>query len=964
MQTVFAGNLMRKSNFFDFFTKRNRVDLILVLAASVITILHIRFIGDIGLENRMGALFLDAVRYVPIIILTALCGIIPGMISVVFIFFCGSLIHGEIMYSAFPYLLVACASDILTRVGFFKTVLKVFASSMILQFLIGNLWGICKIFLDGNTLNYLKLKDIAAMFFGNAPGCLLTCFFIFFLFKRLSDEKKLLLGNGMYYVDSTRLDEDDRYIVEGKSKIGDVVMHIIVIEAIVLGIIAEIASRELYADMTVQVGVEMAILISVIITPLAIFFNNYAQYRIAEPIRSLSEAVTAIYNSEENDMNASVEGVHRLRIETNDEIEDLYHAIDLTFYRFMEYIELVKSRQLIEDQLRVEKSANEAKSRFLSNMSHEIRTPINTVLGFDELILRECDDEKILSYALDIQSSGKTLLALINDILDFSKIEAGKMEIIPVEYEVCSMINDVINMMNFRVKEKGLEFVTNISEDIPHVLYGDETRIKQCIMNLLTNAVKYTDSGTVTMVIYRADNEPDISEKAYDEKIILGVRILDTGIGIKDEDIDKLMHAFERVDEKRNRTIEGTGLGISIVTNLLGLMGSSLNIKSEYGRGSEFSFEIVQTVIDKEPIGEFTKSYRSNKFTSEKYTESFHAPRGKILVVDDISTNLTVIQGLLKKTLISVDTAISGRKACELVTANKYDIIFLDHRMPDLDGIQTLHMMKGLMNSMNKKTPVVALTANAISGSREMYLREGFTNYLSKPVSPEKLEEMILSYLPSYKVSMPGDDDFDEVENNQDQKEDENMIALMKVKGIDITSAVARCGSPDVVIDVMKDFRLSISERADLIEKYAKEDTNNYMIYVHGLKSSARAIGAIELSEMAEYLEKCAEEGNSDEITAKTPELLELYRSYMDKLSVIDGEESEKESEKPVIPEAELEDAFSAIKEFVSASYFDSADDIINMLSEYRIPNQYAEKYEKIKRLMAAVDRDGLMNIL
>ncbi|MBQ2609179.1 MAG: response regulator [Butyrivibrio sp.] len=949
---------MRRSKYFVFSTKRNRVDLTLVLVASLLTLLFANLLRNVGADS-----ILRTVKYIPIMLVTAFCGIIPGMIGLVLIFFFGSFLQGSIMYHAFAYLLISCAVDILTRIGFFKKVLKVILASMILQFILGDLWGFCKLVLNGAGIAGFDPGKLIPLFFREAPGCLFTCFFIYIMFKILPDNIKLQLGSGMYYVDTTRLDEDDRYMVEGKSRIGNVVMRVIVFEAILLGIIAEIASRELYADMTLQGGIEMAMLISIIVTPLAIFVNNYAQFRIAEPIRILSNAVTDIYNSEETDINASVEGVLRLRIATNDEIEDLYHAIDLTFYRFMEYIELVKSRQHIEDQLRVEKSSNEAKSRFLSNMSHEIRTPINAVLGFDEMILRECKDDNIISYAMDIQSSGKTLLALINDILDFSKIEAGKMEIIPGEYELGSMLNDVINMIEVKVNEKGLDFITNISEDIPHVLYGDETRIKQCIMNLLTNAVKYTDVGSVTMDIYMKDYDPVAHDDMFDEKIILGVRITDTGIGIKEEDIDKLTHAFERVDEKRNKTIEGTGLGISIVTNLLGLMGAKLDVKSEYGKGSEFSFEIAQTVINREPLGDFAKDYRQSKASKKEYKESFHAPKARVLVVDDISTNLTVIQGLLKKTLISVDTALSGRKALEYVTENKYDIIFLDHRMPELDGIQTLHMMKDMSNNMNKKTPVVALTANAVSGSREMYFGEGFTNYLSKPVSPAKLEEMILSYLPSYKVSMPGDDDFVENDKEDEKKEDETTLKLMKVQGIDIKSAIARCGSSKVVVDVMQDFWLSIKERADLIEKYANDDLKNYMIYVHGLKSSAKAIGALELSEMAEHLEKCAEDKNRAEIEEKTPQLLELYRSYINKLSDVVGG-TDDDAEKEVIPESELNEAFAAIKEFVSGSYFDSADDIMNMLSEYRIPDEYIEKYEKVKRLMAAVDRDGLLNIL
>ncbi|MBO4457717.1 MAG: response regulator [Butyrivibrio sp.] len=956
---------MKRIKLFNFFTKRNQVDLVLIVVASVLTVLYTYVSLDAGARHSVLVNLLMIFKYVPIMLTTALGGIIPGMICVVLVFIGGSVISGSIMYSAFVYLMVACAADIFTKTGFYKKIGKVFAASAILQLLVGDLWGFFSLLLEGKNVSDFEPGKLIPMFFVELPGCLLACVLLHVLFKTVPDEIKLLCGNGMYYVDSTNLDEDDRYVVEGKSKIGNVVMMIIVFEAFVLGIIAEIASNGLNADMTMQRSVELAMLISIIITPLSIFVNTYAQYRIAEPIRNLAKAVTDIYNSEDIDLNGSVEGVHRLRIATNDEIEDLYHAIDLTLYRFMEYIELVRSRKMIEDQLRVEKSANEAKSRFLSNMSHEIRTPINAVLGFDELILRECEDENILSYAMDIQSSGKTLLALINDILDFSKIEAGKMEIIPLEYGTCSMLNDVINMIEMKAEEKGLEFVTNIAEDVPSVLYGDETRIKQCIMNLLTNAVKYTHTGTVTMVVYKKDYEPISEDDSFDERIVLGVRIIDTGIGIREEDIDKLTYAFERIDEKKNRTIEGTGLGINIVTSILNMMDSKLNVKSEYGRGSEFSFEIVQTVVNNEPIGDFSKNYRLSKINRKRYRENFHAPKAKILVVDDVKTNLTVIQGLLKKTLISVDTALSGREALDLVKSNKYDVIFLDHRMPDLDGIQTLHMMQDMAANMNKKTPVVALTANAVSGSREMYFKEGFSNYLSKPVSPAKLEEMIVNYLPSYKVSVPGDKDFGEYEGEDAKGEGGSVLELLKANGTDVDGAIARCGSEEVLIEVMKDFRLAIKERSELIEKYAKEkDLKNFAVYVHGLKSSARAIGATELSEKAEYLEKCADENNQSEVDDKTPELLELYRSYLDKLSVVSDDTGESDTGKPTISEAELEEAFSSMKEFVSASYFDSADDIMNMLKDYRIPDKYAAKYDDVKRLMAAVDRDGLLNIL
>ena len=392
------------------------------------------------------------------------------------------------------------------------------------------------------------------------------------------------------------------------------------------------------------------------------------------------------------------------------------------------------------------------------------------------------------------------------------------------------------------------------------------------------------------------------------------------------------------------------------------MMGSKLNVKSEYGKGSVFYFDIEQMVIDNEPIGNLADNYKQSIKNAKSYVESFHAPSGRILVVDDTKTNLTVIKGLLKQTQLQVDTATGGMEAIEMVKENVYDMIFLDHRMPEMDGIQTFHAMQETEGNLNIDKPVIALTANAISGSREMYYKEGFTNYMSKPVDPAKLEEMILMYLPPEKVSRPGDSDF--VSNAEEDNEQElsAMQELLKVSGVDIEYAIERCGSPVAARDVMKDFRMSIDERSGLIEKYEREDDiANYTIYVHGLKSSARAIGAIELSEKAEYLEKCGNEKNIDEIRELTPQLLELYRSYLTKLELFEDDEDEN---KPEIGVTELEGAYASIKEFVSASYFDSADDILKMLEDYRIPDECKKKHNEVKRLMSAVDRDALLNIL
>jgi signal transduction histidine kinase/DNA-binding NarL/FixJ family response regulator len=957
-----------------------------------------------------------ALRYIPLVILTGLCGNVPGMLCVLLVFAHRTVMYSAFSYMTFIYLLVVCVVDVLARKRWFGKWYKTLCVSVFLQLLVGNFWGAVLVLLSDQGISGLKLYQQPYFFLNEIVGCLVSSFIVYFIFKKLPDRKKRLFKNGKYYVNPDNLSEEERYEVEGKSRIGLIIMNIIIIEALLIGICAELASNSMMplvtgnrptapvqragvdlatlkssdkieaivsrqlqnevqaqtlyftgtilgnSDIDYRFSVQLAMLISMGVIPLAVFVNRYAQKRIAEPIRQLSKAVSGIYNSSDISLNDSVDAVHNLDISTNDEIEELYHSVDLTFYRLVEYIELVKARQNIEDQLEIAKSASEAKSRFLSNISHEIRTPINAVLGFDEMILRESEDKNIRGYAMDIQSSGKTLLTLINDILDFSKIEAGKMEIIPVEYELGSMLNDLYNMSEFRAKEKNLDLSINVDESIPHILFGDEIRIKQCILNIVTNAVKYTETGSVTIDVDYEEIEPENPDFEDATYVSLKVKVIDTGIGIREEEMDKLMTAFERADEKRNRTVEGTGLGISIVVSLLEMMGSKLEVESEYGKGSEFSFAIKQKVVSWEPIGDFVGKAREAKDEFKNYKESFRAENARILVVDDTRTNLTVIKGLLKQTKMQIDTATSGMEALEMVKKNKYHIIFLDHRMPEMDGIQTFHAMETMEDNLNKDTPCVALTANAISGSRELYIGEGFDNYMSKPVDPKKLEEMILAYLPSDIVTKVDTADSEGSDSAESEEEINTFQELLKISGVDINAAIERCGSAVVAKDVMKDFWMAIDERSGAIERYESEhDIKNYTIYVHGLKSSAKAVGALDLSEKAEYLEYCGNAGNTDEIEELTPELLELYRSYIRRLEPLFAEE---ESDKPMISPEELEGAFESIKEFVSASYFDSADDILGMLDEYSIPEEYKQKYHEVKRLLAAVDRDGLLNIL
>ena len=401
-------------------------------------------------------------------------------------------------------------------------------------------------------------------------------------------------------------------------------------------------------------------------------------------------------------------------------------------------------------------AAANAKSVFLANMSHEIRTPINAILGMDTMILRECNDNEILEYAGNIQSASQTLLSLINDILDFSKIETGKLELVAGDYALSSLINDVYHMLIGKAKEKGLALNVESDKNLPAKLYGDEVRIRQIIVNILNNAIKYTKKGSVTLTVGMSELKPsDTTDHSTDSKsdditdknTIITFRIADTGIGIKNENISHLFDSFSRFDEEKNKYIEGTGLGLAITKQLVDLMNGEIVVTSEYGKGSVFTVSIPQKIVSDLKIGDISEKYNepSNK---KKKKSTFTAPDANVLVVDDVKMNINVFKALLKRTEINVDSAMSGSEALAMIKEKKYDIIFLDHMMPDMDGIETYQNMKMLEDNPNKDTTVVMLTANAIMGAKEEYLGIGFSDYLSKPVQAPKLESMILKYLP------------------------------------------------------------------------------------------------------------------------------------------------------------------------------------------------------------------------
>ncbi|MBR6228310.1 MAG: response regulator [Eubacterium sp.] len=525
--------------------------------------------------------------------------------------------------------------------------------------------------------------------------------------------------------------------------------------------------------------------------------------------------------------------------------------------------------------------ANHTKSAFLATMSHEIRTPINAILGMDEMILRETDDKEIHAYAADIMSAGKTLLSLINDILDISKIEEGKMEIIPVEYDLSSLINDIINMIRDRADAKGLILDYEVNEHIPHILFGDENRIRQCVTNILTNAVKYTEKGSVELIVDYTDLEDSIK---------LSFTVIDTGIGMKQESIEKLFSPYQRIEEERNRSIEGTGLGMSITKHLLDLMGGELKVNSVYGKGSRFSFSVEQKVVDREEIGNITQRLERLKDTVYDYRELFHAPEAEILVVDDNPVNMTVIKNLLKKTGIQIDTAASGREAFIKASKKKYDICFIDHMMPEMDGIETLERIRRV--GENQETPAVALTANAVAGAKEMYLEKGFTDYLSKPMDGTKLEKMIIKLLPDEKVLAPdetvsaGPVDEGKAEEKVRTKYDRVPRWLYSVPGLFPDDGIMYNASEEGFMEILESFYDTVDDTIAAIEDTrSRGDIKEYTVRVHGLKSSARLIGANPLSDQALDLEMAGNEEDVEFINSHTGKLIADLKQLADNIS-------------------------------------------------------------------------------
>ena len=638
-----------------------------------------------------------------------------------------------------------------------------------------------------------------------------------------------------------------------------------------------------------------------------------------------------------------------------------YLGITLGLYLFYlgveapEYNELIRVIPKLEEAKRQADEANKAKSEFLASMSHEIRTPINSILGMNEMVIREARENNVITYAKNVESAGRNLLMLINDILDFSKIEAGRIEIIDAPYRLSSLLNDLVNATQVKADAKGLEFAIEVDKNIPDELYGDESRIVQIINNLLSNAVKYTNTGKVTFEVGMSESENGID---------LCVDVSDTGIGVKHEDIDKLFLKFERVDQVRNKNVEGTGLGLAITKQLVEMMGGSIGVESEYEVGSRFYVRLPQRVVSDEPIGDFKQKFLDSIDKSKEYKESFVAQDVRLLVVDDTPMNLQVIEGLLKKTRINIDAAISGQDALELTKNTKYDLILMDQRMPKMSGSETLWRIREQSDGLNDTTPVICLTADAVTGARNRYLTEGFDDYLAKPVEGEQLEKAIMRMLPTDKFTVV-DADADGGDNGAFLPEFYDSQADM-----DYEQAIKYNLNDTQLIETIKIFYDSIDENANLISKYAQdEDYENYGIFVHALKSSARIIGAMRMSGMSAEFEGAADRAkDADEaailmVKAGTPRLVALYRSYKDILSPLFGGDTSSKADIMQADDELIRELYAATLEYAQIFDIDSIEAMLKQTEKYSFPKDEELRIAALKKAVINSDWDKIENI-
>ena len=611
------------------------------------------------------------------------------------------------------------------------------------------------------------------------------------------------------------------------------------------------------------------------------------------------------------------------------------------------YYEKALTTQKAEMEKEKAEAANKAKSNFLSSMSHEIRTPMNAIVGMTEVLLRGEHSNETIEYLNNIKVSGEALLTIINDILDFSKIESGKMDIVEGKYNPKTMINALKMIFENRALGKPIELIYDVDEDIPAVLLGDEHRLRQIIINLVNNAIKFTDKGYVKVSVE--------SKVIDDERVELLFTVEDTGIGIKEEELPKLFGSFEQLDVKKNHTKEGTGLGLAISKQLVELMGGSIGIESEYGKGSTFYFTVPQTIVAN-TIDELEEKGH-NFGESDSEGKSFIAPKAHILLVDDNEMNRKVGMALLEPFKMNIDTATNGREALDMVMNDKYDLVFMDHMMPEMDGIEATREIRKLDDEYYKALPIIALTANATFEAKEMFLSEQMNDFVAKPIKMDEITKCLKKWLPSELIEAATDSASFEISNATEEPDKEYPV----IDGVDVLEGIKNSGSEKLFYELLGDFYKLIDMKSAKLEKCLEDNLiKDYTIEVHALKNTARMIGAMELSKMSYELEILGKDNDIEQIQAKSPDHIELYRSYKNKLKEY-GEKDIEETKKVSLDE--IKDTLMRIYEAMDSFNLDDADVAMAELESYELPHSIKEKIKELSAYVADVAIEDVMKV-
>lgn len=612
---------------------------------------------------------------------------------------------------------------------------------------------------------------------------------------------------------------------------------------------------------------------------------------------------------------------------------------------------IIEQNHLMKRLVLQTEDANRAKTNFVSNMSHEIHTPMNSIVGITEILLRSRHSPKEQEYLLNIQSSGRVLLTIINDVLDCSKMEAGKMQLFDEPYDTCSLFHDLRISMENRIGHSGLELIYDIDQDIPCKLKGDMGRIRQVIINLVNNAIKYTEKGSVRFSVHVRQKNTD--------KVMLYYEVADTGIGIRKEDQKILFDAFQRVEMDRNRYVEGTGLGLTISQNLVNMMGGVIEVESEYGKGSRFFFTIEQTIIDPTPVSAVNYNGQKDNVTEKEAECLFIAPEAHILLVDDNELNLVVAKELLKPLRMQIDTAENGLQAVKMVRGSQYDLVLMDHMMPVMDGIEAAKAIRALPEDKYQKLPIIALTANAMVDARKEFLNAGMNGFVAKPIDFARICNQLKLWLPKDLVrDVPKEEAkkllADDLSDREIQPEDPQM-------GFSFEEGVKHCGSKAALMKTIRIFYRTIDSKANKIEQCLKEGLiSDYVIEIHALKSSALLIGAVPLSEAAKELEDYGKQGKTEVLEEKTPDVLTLYR---DLKNILRPYAEKEEDAKKEFSDGEWITALQQIHQCIEQFDLDGVDQIMEQLEEYQVPECIRESMDQLRVYVADVSLEEIMEL-